>query len=108
MKIDFKKYFLTKLKIVSFVLALFGWLLLFIFVFGQFFEQQLLSLTKVFESNIFIWGLRIFIISLIIFLIKYKQFVQKIIENKKVKLTLQIIFIGGATGWILWFITLLF
>lgn len=107
-KIDLKKYFITKLQIAGFILALVGWFLLFIFIFGQFFEQQLLALEQIFESNFFIWGLRIFIISLVIFLIKGKKFIQKIINNKKVKIILRIIFIGGAVGWIWWFFTLIF
>jgi len=107
-KIDFKKYFVAKLQIASLILALFGWLLLFIFIFGQFFVQQLLALEQIFESNFFIWGLRIFIIALVIFLIKGKKFIQKIIDNKKVKIILRIIFIGGSVGWIWWFLTLIF
>ena len=106
-KIDFKNYFLTKLKIAGFILALVGWLLLFIFLFGKFFEQQLLALEKIFESNSFIWALRIFVISLVIFLIKGKKFIQKITNNKKVRITLKIIFIVGAVGWIWWFFTLI-
>jgi hypothetical protein len=106
-KIDFKKYFLTKLKIAGFIFALVGWFLLFIFVFGQFFVEQLVGLEKILESNYFIWALRIIIISLVILLVKGQKFVQKITNNKKVKITLKIIFIGGALGWIWWFLTLI-
>jgi len=107
MKINFKKYFLAKLRIVSFIFALFGWFLLFIFMFGQFFEQQLLALTKIFESEYFIWVVRVFAFSLLIFLIKGKAVIEKIIKNKKVKITLLITFIGGGVGWIWWFLTLI-
>ena len=51
MKDALKKYFVAKLKISGFVLAIFGWLILFIFLFGQFFEQQLLALEIILKSN---------------------------------------------------------
>jgi hypothetical protein len=107
-KIDFKNYFVTKLKIAGFILALFGWLLLVIFIFGQFFEQQLLELQKILESNFFIWTLRIMVISLVIVLMKFKKYTHKITNNKKVRITIKIISTGGAIGWIWFFLTLIF
>lgn len=104
---NFKKYIVTKLKIISFIFALIGWLLLFIFLFGQYFVHQLINLEKILKSNIFIWGLRIFIFLLVIILFKFQKEIQKILVNNKIKIILYIIFIGGAVGWSWWFFTLL-
>jgi|APSaa5957512622_1039677.scaffolds.fasta_scaffold70976_2 hypothetical protein len=105
MKEKVKEYFITKLQIASFILSLVGWFLLFIFIFGRFFEQQLLALENIVESKVFIWGLRIFIILLVVSLLKAKKFVQKAKENKRIRIILKIILIGGAIGWLWWFVT---
>jgi uncharacterized membrane protein len=107
-KIGWKKYLLTKLKIASFIFALVGWFLLFIFVFGQYFEKQLLEIEKFVQSNTFVWGLRIFIVALVVFLLKSEKLIERLVQDNKVRLILYIIFIGGALGWIWWFITLFY
>lgn len=106
--IDIKNYLTTKLKIVGFIFALVGWFILFIFIFGQLFQQQLVVLEEIIESKFFIWGLRIFIISFIVILIKGKKFVHILTSNKKVNFLIRIIFLGGAVGWIWWIISIRF
>jgi len=105
---SWKKYFLTRLKIVTFIFALVGWFLLFIFVFGQYFEAQLLKIEAFVQSTTFSWGLRIFIVIFVFFLLKSERLVEKLVQNPKIKLILYIIFTGGTLGWIWYFVTLLF
>lgn len=105
-KRDWKDYFKTRLYIASFILALVGWFILFVFLFGQFFENELLALEKTIEAPYFLWGLRIFIIVLVILLIKGKRRIQTFFINKSVKLTIYIVYIIGALGWLAWFLSL--
>jgi hypothetical protein len=88
------------------VLSLFGWLLMFIFAFGSFFPSQLLSLEKMVKSNAFIWGIRIFVFALVIFLFRGKEFVDRMMQNKAIQISIYTIFIGGAAGWLMWLISL--
>ena len=97
---------MTKLQIAGFIFALVGWLLLFIFLFGHFFLQQLIALEEILKSNTFLWGIRIFVISLVIFMIKGRKLFEKILKYPKIKIALKVIFIGGAIGWIWWLISL--
>jgi small-conductance mechanosensitive channel len=105
-KRDWKEYFKTRLYIASFILALVGWFILFVFLFGQFFENELLTLEKTIETSYFLWGLRIFIIILVILLIKGKRRIKTFFINKSVKWTIYIVYIIGALGWLAWFISL--
>lgn len=107
MKNKIKQYFITKFKVAGFILALFGWLLLAIFVVGPFFLKELEALAQIMQSNYFIWSLRIIILSLVIFLITKKELVQKLLANKKIKTTLKVIYIGGSLGWLLYILTLI-
>jgi hypothetical protein len=45
-KIKLDSYLRTKLKVAGFIFALVGWFLLFVFLFGSFFEQELMDLEK--------------------------------------------------------------
>lgn len=105
-KKNWKEYFKTRLYIASFILALVGWFILFVFLFGQFFENELLTLEKTIETPYFLWGLRIFIIVLVILLIKGKKRIQTFFINKSVKWTIYIVYIIGALGWLAWFLDL--
>ncbi|MFH1642815.1 MAG: hypothetical protein ABIC04_08020 [Nanoarchaeota archaeon] len=102
-----KKYFLAKLKVVGFVFALAGWLLLTIFLFGKFFVEELIQLEIILKSKTFIWGLRIFVIALVIALIKGQKLVTRVLKNKKIRTIIYIIYIMGSVGWIRWIISLI-
>ena len=106
--VDWKHILLTKLKVAVFILSLAGWFLLFIFLFVRFFHEALIRLNTVLESNAFIWGLRIFVFSLVILMIKKKQAIEKLMENKKIRRSLYTIQGIGAVGWLWWFATLIF
>ncbi|BDZ67870.1 hypothetical protein [Methanobacterium ferruginis] len=105
-KINWKNYFKTKLYIASFILALVGWFILFVYLFGQYFEKELLALEGTINSPFFTWGLRIVIIASIILLIKGKKRIQKFFINKSIRWGIYIIYIIGALGWLAWFLSL--
>ncbi len=104
---NWENYMKTRLYIASFILALVGWFILFVFLSGQLFEKELLVLEKTIQTPYFSWGLRIFIIALVILLIKGKNRIQMFFINRSVRWTLYIIIIIGALGWLAWFFSLL-
>jgi len=99
-------YFKNRLYIASFILAMVGWFILFVYLFGQIYEKELLALEGTIKSPIFTWGLRIFIIALVIILIKGKERIQKFFENRSIKGAIYFILVVGALGWLAWFISL--
>jgi hypothetical protein len=100
-------YFKNRLHIAAFILSLVGWFILFVYLFGQFFEKELLALEGTVKSPLFIWRLRIFIILLAIILIKWKGRIQTFHANRRIKWAIYLIFFLGALGWLTWFLCLL-
>ena len=84
-----------------------GWFILFVYLFGQFFEKELLALEGTLKSPLFTWGLRIFIITLFIILIKEKKRIQTFQASRSIKWALYLILIIGSVGWLAWSIILL-
>ncbi|AXV37889.1 MAG: hypothetical protein Kow0019_01700 [Methanobacteriaceae archaeon] len=103
---NWKSYLKTRLYIASFILALVGWFILFVYLFGPFFEKELLALERTIQSPVFIWGLRIFIIAVIILAIKEKKRIQKFFVNRSIKWAVYVIYVIGALGWLAWFLSL--
>lgn len=105
-----RKYWETYLKnrlyIASFILALVGWFILFVYLFGQSYEKELLALEVTIKSPLFTWGLRIFVIALAIVLIKGKGRIQTFYENRSIKWVVYFILAVGALGWLAWFLSL--
>ncbi len=100
MKEQVKQHLVSRLKIGGFVLALAGWVML-ITVPLEMAGRDLSGLEVFVKTPVFSWGLKIFIIVLLFFLIKGQSIVDSFIEKYKwLKLALKIIFWGGATGWI--------
>lgn len=104
---DWKDYFKTRLYIASFILALVGWFILFVILFGQFFENELLTLEKTMKTPYFLWGFRISILALFILIIKGKRRIKMFFINKSVKWTIYIVYAIGALGWLAWILSLL-
>ena len=100
-------YFKNRLYIAAFILSLVGWFILFVYLFGQFFEKELLALEGTLKSPLFTWGLRIFIIALVIILIKGKKKIRTFFAHRRIKWALYIIVFVGALGWLAWFLSLL-
>ena len=88
------------------LLVMVGWFILFVYLFGQFFEKELLALEGTLKSPLFTWGLRIFIITLVIILIKEKR-IQTFQASRSIKWALYLILIIGSVGWLAWSISLL-
>ena len=105
-KLNWKNHFQNRLYIASFILALVGWFILFVYLFGQFFEKELIALEGTVQSPFFTWGLRIFLIAAVVFLIKGKKRIQKLLVNRRIKWVLYLIYIIGALGWLAWFLSL--
>lgn len=101
-----KDYLLVKFRVIFFILALFGWLLLTIYLFGHFFVDYLQRLEEILRSTGFKWGLRLFILLLVIFFVKYKNKLKLFLSIKKFRIAYFIIFLGGVLGWLWFFITL--
>jgi hypothetical protein len=76
-----------------------GWFML-IIVPLEFAGFNFVNLENFVETSTFKWGLRIFVIAFLIFLIKGQKIIDDVIEKYKwLKLVLKIIFWGGAIGW---------
>ncbi|MCZ3364984.1 MULTISPECIES: hypothetical protein [Methanobacterium] len=99
-----KSYFKTRMYIASFILAMVGWFILFVYLFGQFFEKELIVLEGSIQSPFFIWGLRILIIALVVLLIKEKGKIKKLFES--VRWAVYATYLIGALGWLAWFLSL--
>jgi mannose/fructose/N-acetylgalactosamine-specific phosphotransferase system component IIC len=101
MKEQIKKHLISKLKIGGFILALAGWVML-ITVPLEMAGRDLSGLESFVETPAFSWGLKIFIIILLVFLIKGQSIVDDFIEKYKwLDTALKIIFWGGVAGWII-------
>ena len=77
-----------------------------IYLFGQFFEKELFALEGTVQSPVFTWGIRIFIITLVILLIKGNERIQKFFVNKSVRWAVYTLYLIGALGWLAWFLSL--
>jgi hypothetical protein len=104
--VQWKHYFKTKLYVVSFIFALVGCFILSIYLFGQFFEKEIFALEGTVQSPVFTWGIRIFIITLVILLIKGNERIQKFFVNKSVRWAVYTLYLIGALGWLAWFLRL--
>lgn len=51
--INWKNYFKTKLYVVSFIFASVGCFILSVYLFGQFFEEELFALEEIVQSPVF-------------------------------------------------------
>ncbi len=101
-----KNYFKTRMYIASFIFALVGWFILFIYLLGPFFEKELMVLEGSIQSPFFTWGLRIFIIALAVLLIKEKGRIKKFFARRSTRWALYILYLIGASGWLAWFLSL--
>ena len=108
MKEQVKKHLTSRLKIGGFIFALVGWLLL-ITVPLEFVGFKFSGLENFFETPTFKWGLRIFVIIILIILIKGQKVVDDIIEKHRLlKNIVKVILWGGAIGWAVGLGSLLF
>lgn len=100
MKEQIKKNLISRLKIGGFVLALAGWVML-ITAPLEMAGSDLSSLEKLVKTPAFSWGLKVFIIILLIFLIKGQKIIDDIIKKHNwLKIAFKIIFWGGTIGWV--------
>lgn len=100
MKEQIKQKIKLRLKMAGFILSLVGWFML-IVVPLELAGVNFVGLESFVETSAFKWGLKIFIVIALIFLIKGQNVVDKLIEKHIwLKFALKIIFWGGAIGWV--------
>ena len=98
----FKHLFLVRILIVGFVLALVGWFILWVEAFGRFFEDELLDLERIVETSAFTWGLRIFVLAMVVLLLIKNRWLTSMWEKKTFRYMIYIVFTIGLTGWLTW------
>ncbi|MDD3654943.1 MAG: YhfC family glutamic-type intramembrane protease [Desulfotomaculaceae bacterium] len=97
-----KKFYLSKLKAAGFIFALVGWFLLFAVLFESRFETQFSEIEKFVDSNVFQWGLKIFVLSLLVVLVKWQKRIDETIQRHKwLRVMKNVIVSVGAIGWII-------
>lgn len=100
--VNWKRYFKSKLYIASFFLALIGWFIIFLILFGSMFESQLNNLEQTIQTKTFIWTLRIIVFAMVITLMrKYEWIKKKFEKHKNYKYIVAFVYAVGLLGWIL-------
>ncbi len=103
-----KTHLMSRLKIGGFLFALVGWLMLITVPF-EFLGFSFSGLETFFETPAFKWGLRVFLIIVLIVLIRGQKVVDDILEKHKLlKNVAKVILCGGAIGWVVGLVSLLF
>ena len=97
-KSGFKKTFKIRLVIIGLILAVAGWFLLAVMLFGR------LGIEGFLESTALTWGFRILLICVAIVLVRKIQWLAKALPDRKAKVSLNIFYGIGFIGW-LWGIT---
>lgn len=96
-----KSFYLSKLKAAGFIFALVGWFLLFAVLFESRFAAQFSEIERFVESNVFQWGLKIFILGLLVILIKWQKKIDETIGKYKwLRVMKNVIVFVGIIGWI--------
>ena len=101
-KRNWKKYFIFRLKVATFILALVGWFMLVIVPLEKYSIVDLTSLESFAESVSFRWGIKVCFIILLIVLLRAKDRIDKIIsKNYYLRIVLRLIYIVGGIGWVI-------
>ncbi|MFC1951874.1 hypothetical protein ACFLYI_02385 [Chloroflexota bacterium] len=106
-KSRFKKTFKARLVIAGLIFAVVGWFLLGVMLLGRFFEEELLEIEEFVQSTAFTWGLRTSILGAVIILIRKNERLTKVLQNKRIRLSLYIFYGVGFIGWLWGIIDLL-
>ena len=99
-KSRFKKTLKVRLLILSLMLAVVGWFLLWVVLFGRFFEEELVGIERLIQSNSFLWSLRVLIIATAIILIWKFDWLGRAIKKRKFRYSLYIVYGIGLIGWL--------
>ena len=100
MKEWIKKRLIIKLKITGFVLSLVGWFML-VTISAEFVGYKLGSLEGFVTSPTFTWGLRIFVIALLVLMLKGQKLLEEILQKHNwLRTVLKVIVWGGVVGWV--------
>ena len=88
------KTFRIRLVIMGLILAIAGWFLLAVMLFGRFGVEGFL------QSTALTWSFRILVIGVAIVLIAKIKWLAKALQNRKVILSLYIFYSIGSIGWL--------
>lgn len=99
-RIGSKRYLKTRLIITGFIFALVGWFLLVVMLFEQFLEDELLQIEKFLKTQGFVWGLRAFVLLVLVILIRKNEWLGRLLQNRIFKVTFYSFCGIGAIGWI--------
>ncbi len=98
---NWKNYLLTKLRIIILLLALVGWFMVVAITLEMGFGQDLTWMEDTLESSAFIWGMRIFVIVLLVVMRKYSSKIDETLENNgTLRNILRVYLVGGLVGWV--------
>jgi len=97
-KSGFKKTFKIRLVIIGLILAVAGWFLLAVMLFGR------LGIEGFLQSIVLTWSFRILVIGVAIVSIIKNKWLAKALQDRKVIVSLYIFYVIGFIGW-LWGIT---
>jgi len=100
-KSGFKKTFRIRLVIMGLILAIAGWFLLAVMLFGRFGIEGFL------QSTALTWSFRILVIGVAIVLIAKIKWLAKALQDRKVIVSLYIFYSIGFIGWLWGIIDLL-
>jgi len=106
-KSRFRKTFKTRLVIIGLIIAIAGWFLLGVMLFGRFFEEGLSGIEEFVQSNALRWGFRILVVGAAIVLIIKFEWLAKALRNKRFKVCLYMFYGVGFIGWLWGIIDLL-
>jgi hypothetical protein len=98
MKKQIKKHLASRLKIGGFIFALVGWIIL-VTVPLEFIGYDLSELENFIKNPAFNWGLKIFIILVLVLFLKGSTVIDNFIEKHSyLRIVLRVIFLGGVIG----------
>ncbi len=80
--------------------------ILFVYIFGPFFEKELLALEGSIQFPLFTWGLRIFMAMVVIIILKERKIIHKLVNKKNIMVLVYLILIIGSLGWVTWGLSL--
>ena len=102
--INWKSRLKTTLKariiVIGFIFAMVGWFLLGVLLFGRFFEDELLEIEELVQSDTFLWGFRAFILGAAVISVWKSQWLTRAWQQRKLRYSLYIVYGIGFIGWL--------
>jgi hypothetical protein len=107
LKDRFKLTLKARLIIIGSILAMVGWFLVGVLLFGGFFEEELLEIERVVESTVFVWTFRVVIIAFTALLVWKSEWLARMWERPSFRRVFYVYIGVGIIGWIAGIISLI-